>query len=633
MNPLTVTPENSAMDPKASVGHLSKIISPGTPPPQNEEIEMSILCCMMIDRKAYQTAIDSLEREDFYRLHHQVLFDAIIATWNDVADNEELDLVGLQTTLEKSGHMEDIGGQDYMLEIADYGAVRSNINTYIRNLKEASKRRQAIQRLEFGLKDAYRPDVEITETILTVRSSLNSLISKEGVSEEPVAYQSFPVDALPEPARAYLQESAETLGCDPGYIALPMLSAIAGAVGNSRCIQLKRGWTEPAVIWSAIIGESGTMKSPAFNIALKPVEQKQQKALKQYQFDMAEYKEDLNKCEEGQTQPDRPTCQRLIVDNTTIEALGELLESSPKGLLLARDELAGWLGSFNAYKSGKSGSDEAGWLSMFRAERVFVDRKTGDKKLIYIPRAAVSITGGIQPGILQRGFTQEHRESGLLARFLLAMPPRKRKIWTEREVDVGIEEAYIEMFENLLDMQMKTDASGESYPLKLGLTPEAKAVMIPYLDAHNASGVDLEGEQAASWAKLEAYSARLSLMVHLIRVAGRDVSLRDEQTIDHYSVEAAVTLNEWLKVESIRIYNIFTAQAKKATCEKLVKKIQRRGGRVTPREWANSRSKKTVGEARQELQMLVDGKYGRFETTQTGGRDSEAFVCFCMPDS
>jgi len=50
------------------------------------------------------------------------------------------------------------------------------------------------------------------------------------------------------------------------------------------------------------------------------------------------------------------------------------------------------------------------------------------------PSAAVSITGGVQPGILNRVLGYEHRESGLLARMLLAMPPRLRKRWTEIEI-------------------------------------------------------------------------------------------------------------------------------------------------------------------------------------------------------
>ena len=78
-------------------------------------------------------------------------------------------------------------------------------------------------------------------------------------------FRPFPLAALPEPIRSYVDAGAAAVGCDPSFVALPMLSMLAGAVGNSRRILLKKGWSgwsEPCIIWTAIIGESGTTKSP-----------------------------------------------------------------------------------------------------------------------------------------------------------------------------------------------------------------------------------------------------------------------------------------------------------------------------------------------------------------------------------
>ncbi|MCK4626637.1 MAG: DUF3987 domain-containing protein [Phycisphaerae bacterium] len=63
---------------------------------------------------------------------------------------------------------------------------------------------------------------------------------------------------------------------------MPLLAALASAIGNTRRIQLKRGWSEPAILWAAIVGDSGTMKSPAMELALKPLRQRQGKAIKQH---------------------------------------------------------------------------------------------------------------------------------------------------------------------------------------------------------------------------------------------------------------------------------------------------------------------------------------------------------------
>ena len=69
----------------------------------------------------------------------------------------------------------------------------------------------------------------------------------------PKEFEPFPVEFLPEPIRSYIVGGAEALGCDPAFIVMPMLSILASAIGNSRCIKLKESWTEPAILWTAVI--------------------------------------------------------------------------------------------------------------------------------------------------------------------------------------------------------------------------------------------------------------------------------------------------------------------------------------------------------------------------------------------
>jgi hypothetical protein len=86
--------------------------------------------------------------------------------------------------------------------------------------------------------------------------------------------------------------------------------------------------------------------------------------------------------------------------------------------------LAGWLGSFDAYKNGKA--DSAHWLTMHGARNLLVDRKGAGQKPIYVPRAAVSIVGGIQPAIMSRLLGQEHFQNGLVARFHRSLGQQRR---------------------------------------------------------------------------------------------------------------------------------------------------------------------------------------------------------------
>jgi hypothetical protein len=174
-------------------------------------------------------------------------------------------------------------------------------------------------------------------------------------------YQPFPVDCLPEPLAEYVRQGAKALGCDESYIALPALAVVASVIGNTRTIRLKRGWVEPAIIWSAIVGDSGTLKTPAFRLAVAYLYRLQKRLLEEYaakvvayELEMESYKTAKNEAEKRHSpppaEPEAPIKRRLVVSDVTIEKLAQVLEDNPRGTLVARDELAGWLGSFTRYK-------------------------------------------------------------------------------------------------------------------------------------------------------------------------------------------------------------------------------------------------------------------------------------------
>src|SRR5262249_46176932 len=102
----------------------------------------------------------------------------------------------------------------------------------------------------------------------------------------------FPPDALPEPLRGFVASGGQATGCDTPYLVLRMLTMRAAAIGNARRIQLKRGWTAPPILWCAIVGESGTAKTPAFKLALRAFRERQRKALERHSEAMLNYDAD-----------------------------------------------------------------------------------------------------------------------------------------------------------------------------------------------------------------------------------------------------------------------------------------------------------------------------------------------------
>ncbi len=456
-----------------------------------------------------------------------------------------------------------------------------------------------------------------------------------------LTFQPFPIAALPHPCRRFVRQAAMAIGCDSSYVALPMLSGLAGAIGNSRVIRLKPGWIEPSVVWAAIVGESGTTKSPALDAVVRPIHAWQRRAMIQHGEAMLEYdnamsrhavvkreweKSGMKQGEPQPEQPKKPTCPRAVVSDTTIEKLAVLMQENPRGLLLERDELAGWFRSFDQYKGGRGG-DCQNWLTMFGARTMIVDRKTGEQTTIYVPRAAVSITGSVQPEILRQTLGREHFQDGLAARLLLAYPPQRVNHWTDAQLLPATEQEWADLFAALMALEPELDDNGDSQPKVLPLSPSGKSAWVSFYDQHAAEQAELVGDLAAAWSKLRGYAARLALIVHLVRQAARDATLGSPDAIDAASVEAAVAMARWFGQEAKRVYAMMGESEDERDDRELVELIRRKGGRITARTLqAGKRRYRDPGEAETALDRLAKAGFGRWDIEPTVGRPRRDFV-------
>jgi|GEM_PF-469765 len=493
----------------------------------------------------------------------------------------------------------------------------------------------------------------------TAIESLADATESEALAQAAPAipvFTPFPVDVLPDPIRSFVIGAAKSIGCDAAFVALPLLSALASAIGNTRRIELKRGWTEPPIVWTAIVGESGTHKTPAFKAAMKAIRKAQAQAFKEHQAALAQWETEHLRYEaeltawkrdaakkRGRNGDDRhtvdppeklaaPIARRYIVSDTTTEALAPILLGNPRGVLLARDELAGWIGSFDRYaKAGKAGADSAHWLSMHNGEALTIDRKTGIPPTIYVPSASVSIAGEIQPCILSRALGREHHENGLLARLLFAMPPRRVKRWSEAEVDAKTEEAVGAVFDQLFDLAPEVDEDGDERPRLVTLAEDGKAVWVRFFNEHAREQVNMSGDEAAAWAKLEGYVGRLALVVHLARWAAGDATLCDPARVDETSISAGVVLARWFGDEARRVYAILAESDDDRETRWLVELIQRKGGDISGRELVQAtRRFPTVTDAEAALTRLVEAVVGKWVTPEQPGRGRPQARRLCL---
>lgn len=258
---------------------------------------------------------------------------------------------------------------------------------------------------------------------------------------------------LPEALRPWIVDVAERMQCPIEYPAIGALVALSSVVGRQIGIRprLRDDWTVVPNLWGAIVGRPGLMKSPALNEAIKPVNALEASARHDWEAIKQDFevqaqlrdagakatKKAIEKAvREGEQQkaqdlaiaqvldePCPPERRRYITSDTTVEALGELLSSNPRGVLVFRDELTGWLRDLE--REGRD-SSRAFYLEAWNGTGGFTYDRIG-RGTIDIEAACVSILGGIQPGrlseYLHAAINGGADDDGLIQRFQLMVWP------------------------------------------------------------------------------------------------------------------------------------------------------------------------------------------------------------------
>ena len=314
--------------------------------------------------------------------------------------------------------------------------------------------------------------------------------------------------------------------------------------------------------------------------------------------------------------PEKPTRRRCIMQDSTIEALAPILKENPRGVLMGRDELSGWLAGFDKYSSKKSGasSDVPKWLEIYNCEPITIDRKTGEDRdrLIDVKRPSVSITGGIQPGILARCLPDEFKENGLQSRLLMTYPPRGKKQWRDNELSEATEQAYAKMVQDLFLLQGDTDSAGEARPATLTLTAEARALFKAYVNTTGEEQASLHRHAASQWSKLEETPGRLAIVIHGVKQVTTGVD--DFWKIDASTRRSAIALAEWFKTETLRIGRVLSESESLREARHLAAWIQERGGRITANNLCKLRRDiVNSDDAELKLMQLVELEFGTWQ--------------------
>lgn len=135
---------------------------------------------------------------------------------------------------------------------------------------------------------------------------------------------------------------------------------------------------------------------------------------------------------------------------------------------------------------------------------------------------------------------------------------------------------------------------------------------------------------AAAFSKLEETACRLALIVHYVRWAAGDETITEVGPLDRQSMEAGITLCEWFKRETARVYAILKESDETREHRRLLEWIERKGGAVTARDVAHGpRTYREMPDVAEEaLNELVVAGLGTWEVVPSGEKGGRATRVF-----
>ena len=452
--------------------------------------------------------------------------------------------------------------------------------------------------------------------------------------------ETFPVDIFPLAVSRFITTASKSVGCPPDFLAIPVLTVLATAIGNSRSIQLKKGWIEGPRIYSAVVALPGSKKSPALAAATMPIRELQQSYCVQhdiqendYQLALSAYNiqveiwkkrkpEDKNPDEQPNVPPE-PILKQIKTSNATMEAIGKLLDQNKRGILFEQDELAAWVKSMNAYRAGK-GSDLENWLSFWNGSQTIINRASAKKPQI-INRPLVNVTGCIQPDLLSD--LSGIKQNGFFDRILASFPDPIPQHYSTDELPDEVASAYNNIVRILFDLQPDIDQAAIEVPALMNFTSSARHEWEQWNHKHDEemNSPDLPYYLQGVWSKLQAYMARFILIIQLTHNASDNMLSRE---IHPQAVIASATLVRYFKSHIRKIYKELYNSEMDRRVVLAVAWITRKGGKVSQRMLLTNNVGKCASahQVNELLVELVERNIGTLAKTTPGGGGRSSII-------
>ena len=397
--------------------------------------------------------------------------------------------------------------------------------------------------IEHALRQADRPEFGNNASGQEPRDEWGA-VDFSVLNESRRAAARLPVAVFGSQWARWINEVSNSKSAPNDYVATSLLCAASSLIGNARRVSPWPDWREPAHLWFAQVGLPSSGKSPAQDSVLENVRTLEREAARGYTDTLREWetrkalakarrelweeevraaaKEDREAptLPSEAVEPPRPERPRLITNDTTPEAIASLLSAATRGLMLYRDELAGWIGSFDRYSRGSA--ERGFWIETYGGRPYVIDRKQQKGEPITIPYLSVAVLGGVQPDRLGN-LLLEGEDDGLSARLLYSWPDPIPPSRPRGSRDDSMAPAALR---RLLDLPMPRTAEGACVFSVIPLSDEAADLFQEWRTRHQEAEKSASGMFLSWLGKMPGVVLRLALTVALLKWSAEAPSAR-----------------------------------------------------------------------------------------------------------
>lgn len=189
--------------------NVGREVTSGRSMPESYEAEAAVLGSMILDRECIGQVVQLLEEDSFYRLEHRAIFTALVTLYEN---NSAVDLLLLRDELKRGNKLQQAGGVDYLVRVAESVPSAASVEYYASIVKDKQLLRDLVTASSEILKEAYDESGDVGQKLDLAEQKIFR------VTEKKISSSATPIKGLLHEAFENIESRGGGLtGLDTGF--------------------------------------------------------------------------------------------------------------------------------------------------------------------------------------------------------------------------------------------------------------------------------------------------------------------------------------------------------------------------------------------------------------------------------